>query len=159
MSEEKHPISVGQPTRDELCWRQHRDGYVCILPEGHELADRPRRELEPGERVVFLPVHVMYEGLADTTNGPYFKGRFRMSPANQPEVRSISESEVLDYGTIEEDLRIRIATQIMDLSLTGYEGVGAHELPHMDAEMMRWLCAATVHAETAKAIVRERSAR
>jgi hypothetical protein len=32
---DKHPVSVGQPTEHTLCWRVHRDGYVCIRDEGH----------------------------------------------------------------------------------------------------------------------------
>lgn len=31
----KHPISRGQDDEFTTCWREHRPGYVCILPEGH----------------------------------------------------------------------------------------------------------------------------
>lgn len=43
MSADKHPISVGQPTEFTLCWRVHRDGYVCIREEGHPAVDADAR--------------------------------------------------------------------------------------------------------------------
>lgn len=56
--------------------------------------DRPRNQ--PEDRVVYLPVKVTFEGLADPTNGPYFKGLVQMSPAHQPTTYSISESQVVN---------------------------------------------------------------
>jgi hypothetical protein len=35
MTEPKHPVSWGRDDRDELCWREHVLGRVCVLPEGH----------------------------------------------------------------------------------------------------------------------------
>lgn len=61
--------------------------------------DRPRAE--PVNRVVYLPVLVTYEGLADDTNGPYFKGLVQMSPAYGPTTYSISESMVLTADEIQ----------------------------------------------------------
>ena len=57
------------------------------------LPDRPRNE--PVNRIVYLPVLVKFEGLADDTNGPYFKGLVQMSPAYPPTIYSISESMVV----------------------------------------------------------------
>lgn len=58
--------------------------------------DRPCNE--PKDRIVYLPVKVTYEGLADDTNGPYFKGLVQMSPAYPPTTYSISESQVMDLS-------------------------------------------------------------
>ena len=42
MSADKHPIALGQPTYLTTCWRVHHDGFVCVLPEGHEDVRRVR---------------------------------------------------------------------------------------------------------------------
>lgn len=34
---DKHPISRGQDDEFTVCWREHRPGYVCLLPEGHDV--------------------------------------------------------------------------------------------------------------------------
>ena len=31
----KHPISQGQPSEHTTCWREHEEGRVCMLQEGH----------------------------------------------------------------------------------------------------------------------------
>jgi hypothetical protein len=62
--------------------------------------DRPRNA--PDNRIVYLPVKVTYEGLADDTNGPYFKGLVQMSPAYPETTYSISESQVLTAEQIRE---------------------------------------------------------
>jgi len=62
--------------------------------------DRPYHM--PEDRIVYLPIRVQLEGLADDTNGPYFKGWIRISPAQQPFILSISESEVLTREQIVE---------------------------------------------------------
>ena len=56
--------------------------------------DRPRSA--PEDRTVYLPVKVAYEGLADDTNGPYFKGHVHTSPAGALMTWSISEACVVD---------------------------------------------------------------
>jgi len=46
MSEDKHPISVGRADRDDLCWREHTPGAVCLLPEGHAVGDEPAQDAD-----------------------------------------------------------------------------------------------------------------
>ncbi len=36
---DKHPISKGQDDEFTTCWREHREGWVCLLPEGHRDLD------------------------------------------------------------------------------------------------------------------------
>lgn len=70
--------------------------------------DRPRNA--PEDRIVYLPVKVIYEGLADDTNGPYFKGQVLLSPAGTPQTWSISEScvkEEILLPLLEELKRLR----------------------------------------------------
>lgn len=33
---DKHPISEGMVNRDQLCWREHTPGRLCIRDEGHD---------------------------------------------------------------------------------------------------------------------------
>lgn len=72
--------------------------------------DRPVRQ--PTDRVVYLPIRVTWEGLADDTNGPYFKGLLQMSPAQTPTTYSISESMVVTSPEPQPDLNERIALAI-----------------------------------------------
>lgn len=72
--------------------------------------DRPRAQ--PDERIVYLPVRVTFEGLADPTNGPYFKGLVQMSSAYPETTYSISESQVLTREQVEAEVRERIAADI-----------------------------------------------
>lgn len=72
--------------------------------------DRPRAQ--PDERIVYLPVRVTFEGLADPTNGPYFKGLVQMSSAYPETTYSISESQVLTREQVEAEVRERIAAEI-----------------------------------------------
>jgi hypothetical protein len=68
--------------------------------------DRPRAA--PEDRTTYLPVKVIYEGLADDTNGPYFKGQVLLSPAGPLQTWSISESCVVDVERIiMENARLR----------------------------------------------------
>jgi hypothetical protein len=46
----------------------------------------------------------MYEGLADDTNGPYFKGQVYTSPAYGPQTWSISEICVVDETPLQKEL-------------------------------------------------------
>lgn len=72
--------------------------------------DRPRAQ--PDERIVYLPVRVTFEGLADPTNGPYFKGLVQMSSAYPETTYSISESQVLTREQVEAEVRERIAAEV-----------------------------------------------
>lgn len=42
----KHPIASGQENYDTVCWREHRIGQVCILPEGHNPYSQIRHVLD-----------------------------------------------------------------------------------------------------------------
>lgn len=87
MTDEKHPISNGQPTRDELCWRQHRDGWVCLREEGHgdspvqvgdtllDIADLT--EIQTFERELRIRIGV------DVLNMPFGTTRTRRRIANR----------------------------------------------------------------------------
>lgn len=45
MTAPKHPLSQGQTSVNEICWREHNEGSLCMIKDGHppDLFERRRQ--------------------------------------------------------------------------------------------------------------------